>query len=338
MPLATVLLFASPGLSAADQVVATVGSHQITAKEVDAKIKPQMAALESRVYELKKDAIRSIADDYLLTQAAKKEKLSIDEFLKRQLDGNAVTEADVKKYYDDRKDLQSRFPVYGQIKDRLLQALRHQRENQQREALLERLRKDAPVTVMLAPPRMRVEFAGHPELGPKDAPVTIVEFMDFQCPFCRRAAPTIKQVREKYGDQVRLVYMDFPLNIHEHALDAALAARCAAEQGKFWPYHDQLFADQSKLAPADLKQDAKKLGLEPARFDACLDTGKYRSAVEADLKQGTGLGIDGTPAFFINGRPLTGAQPFTKFVSVIDEELAASRKQSASARKPARSN
>lgn len=180
---------------------------------------------------------------------------------------------------------------------------------------------------MLTAPRIDVKTAGHPELGAKDAPITIVEFSDFQCPFCGRAEPTLKQVREKYGDKVRVIYMDFPLGIHDHALDAASAGRCAGEQGKFWQFHDAMFADQTKLTPADLKANAKKLGLDTAKFNDCLDKGKYKAEIESDLAQGKDLGIDGTPAFFINGRPLTGAQPFEKFQSTIDEELAGGSKQ-----------
>ena len=131
---------------------------------------------------------------------------------------------------------------------------------------------------MLTAPRIQVKTAGHPEIGSKDAPITIVEFSDFQCPFCGRAEPTLKQVRAKYGDKVRLVYMDFPLGIHDHAIDAASAGRCAGEQGKFWQFHDAMFADQSKLTPPDLKASAKKLGLDTAKFDDCLDKGKYKAA------------------------------------------------------------
>jgi protein-disulfide isomerase len=314
-----------------DNVVATIGSHPITEKQVDARIKQKLAAIQSQIYELKKQAIESLADEYLIEQAARKENLSADDYLKHHLDGKKITADDAKKFYDQNKQLQARFPKYDQIKDRLVDALENQREEQEKTALLDKLRKDQPLSVKLTPPRVEVKFAGRPEQGAKSAPVTIVEFSDFQCPFCKRAEPTLKQVREKYGDKVRLVYMDFPLGIHQHAMDAALAGRCAAEQGKFWPFHDQMFADQNKLAPTDLKASAKKLGLDSATFDQCLDQAKYKSGVEADVNQGKDLGVDGTPAFFINGRPLTGAQPFPAFSGVIDEELAGSAKKQARA-------
>ncbi len=316
-----------PTAAESDQVVATVGDHKITEKELDAKIKPQLASIESQIYELKVQAIKSMADEYALEQAAKKENLTPEAYLKKHLPEKKLTDTDAKLFYDQRKDLQTRYPKFDEIKARLVEALQGQHDEQEREALLEHLRKQQPVTVMLTAPRVAVKSAGHPELGSKDAPVTIVEFSDFQCPFCGRAEPTLKQIREKYGDKTRLVYMDFPLGIHDHAIDAASAGRCAGEQGKFWQFHDAMFADQSKLAPADLKADAKKIGLDTAKFNDCLDSGKYKGAIEADMAQGRQLGIDGTPAFFINGRPMTGAQPFEKFQTTIDEELAGGQKQ-----------
>ena len=185
-------------------------------------------------------------------------------------------------------------------------------------------------------PRVEVASAGHPSIGPANAPITIVEFSDFQCPFCKRVEPALKQVREKYGDNVRLVYMDYPLPMHDHAIDAAKAGRCAEEQGKFWQYHDAMFTDQNKESPADLKAIAKNLGMDTAKFDTCFDQAKTEAGVKADLEQGKALGIDGTPAFFINGRMLAGAQPAESFNKIIDEDLAS--KGVASTSKQAKAN
>ena len=326
--IAMITMMASVSFAAdSDQVVATVGTHQITEKDLDAKIKPQLRTIESQIYDLKVQAIKSMADEYVVQQAAKKENLSASAYMKKHLPQKKITETDAKLFYDQHKEIQARYPKFDEIKARLTEALQSQHDEQETEALLNQLRKQQPVTVMLSAPRVEVKSAGHPEIGGKDAPVTIVEFSDFQCPFCGRVEPTLKQVRDKYGDKVRLVYLDFPLGIHDHAIDAASAGRCAGEQGKFWPFHDAMFANQSKLAPADLKADAKKLGLDTAKFDDCLDKGKYKGAIETDMAQGRDLGVDGTPAFFINGRPLTGAQPFDKFQSTIDQELAGGQKQ-----------
>jgi protein-disulfide isomerase len=305
----------------ANPVLAEIGSHKkITQQEVDAKIKAQL-------YDARKGALDDIVDDYLLQQAAKKDKLSVSDYLKREVDDKVaadVTDASAKKFYDDNKDKIAALKAlpYDKVKDRLIAALRQRDSQAQREELLARLRKQAGVKVLLQPPRIQVASAGNPALGPKNAPVKVIEFADFQCPFCRRAEDTIKAMREKYGDKVQLVYMDFPLSFHDHAMQAAGAARCAGEQDKFWQYHDALFADQSKLAPTDLKATAQKLGLDTKKFDACLDKGKYDVAIQQDLAEGRKLNVNGTPTFFIDGRELVGAQPLPRFQEIIDEELA----------------
>jgi len=307
-------------------VVATVGDHKISEKDLDAKVKPQIAQmhamLEKRVdqliadktFDLKRQTLESMTDDYLIQQAAQHDKLSVDDYLKKEYSGKSgVTDAEAKAFYDKNKSAGT--APYDKIKPQLMAMMN-------RQALLERLRKTEPVKIMLEPKRVVVDSGGHPTLGAKDAPVTIVEFTDFQCPYCKATQATLKDLRDKYGDKIRLVHMDFPLPFHSHAMDAANAARCANDQGKFWEFHDALFANQSKLAPADLKATAKSLGMNSAEFDACLDKAKYDSQIKADQAAGEKLGVDGTPAFFIDGRPLTGAQPPPKFEELIDDELA----------------
>ena len=163
--------------------------------------------------------------------------------------------------------------------------------------------------------------ADHPQRGGDNAPVTIVEYSDFQCPYCGQEESPLRQVLKKYGSQVRLVYMDFPLSFHQQAMGAAIAARCADEQGQFWAYHDALFENSSGLSTPALKTVAAQLGLDRASFDACLDEHKYESAVIADRTQGQRAGARGTPCFIVGGRSMSGAQPLSAFESVIDEEL-----------------
>src|SRR5260370_40098074 len=249
------IALAVPHASADDSktVVATVGDHKITEQDLDEKIKPQIeqmrAALAKRVddlirdktFDLKRRTLESMADDYLIAQAAQQQKLSVDDYVKKESSPpTAGTEADAKKFYDKNKTRQA--APFDQIKPQLMQMMN-------RQAMLERLHKTAPVKIMLEPKRVVVDSSGHPSLGAKDAPITIVEFTDFQCPFRRASENTVKQLRAKYGDKVRLVHMDFPLSFHSHSLDAAKAARCANDQNKFWQFHDSLFANQGKLAP-----------------------------------------------------------------------------------------
>jgi protein-disulfide isomerase len=158
--------------------------------------------------------------------------------------------------------------------------------------------------------------------GNPAAPVVIVEFSDFQCPFCRRVVPTLRGLLDKYKGQVSLAYLDFPLReIHDQAELAAEASRCAGEQGKFWEFHDLLFGQSSSLARDALVADAQSLGLDRERFGTCLESGKYKAAVEEDFQAGQRAGASGTPAFFINGVPLEGARPAADFEKIIDAEL-----------------
>jgi protein-disulfide isomerase len=190
-----------------------------------------------------------------------------------------------------------------------------------RERFIDTLKAKTPVTITLEAPRLEVAAAGRPAKGPADAPIEMIEFSDFQCPFCQRANPTVQQVLSTYGDRIHFVYRHYPLPNHPNARPAAEAAACADEQGKFWPYHDQLFANPNKLATADLKQHAVELGLDSARFNTCVDTHQAAAVVDADIKEADRTGMSGTPAFFINGRSLDGAQPFDAFKRIIDEEL-----------------
>ena len=166
-------------------------------------------------------------------------------------------------------------------------------------------------------------FAGAPLRGPEKAAVTIVKFEDYQCPYCKTVQPTFLELLKRYDGKVKLVHKDLPLEeIHPQARPAAEAARCAGEQGKFWNYHDRLYAQAPKLGAEDLKSAAKEVGLNLASFEQCFTSGKFKAAVQKDLNDGANLGLTGTPAFFINGREISGSQPVEAFAAIIDEELA----------------
>ncbi len=191
-------------------------------------------------------------------------------------------------------------------------------------------RKDAKVPPEEQP--SQVDLAGPVDVqvtnkdhirGNVDAPITIVEYSDFECPFCGRVQPTLEQIFDEYGDNVRLVYRHFPLSFHARAQKAGEASECADDQGKFWEYHDLLFANQSSLSGgiAQLKEWAGELGLNQQRFDDCLDNGNHAATVKNGLASGSQKGVTGTPGFFVNGISLSGAQPFEAFSAIIDSEL-----------------
>jgi protein-disulfide isomerase len=184
----------------------------------------------------------------------------------------------------------------------------------------------APQTPAQTPTRVDVTTAGHPAVGPATAPVTIVEFSDFECPFCGRLFPTLKSIEKIYLNRVRIVYRQFPLRkVHPRAEKAAEASLCAADQGHFWEMHDSLFGDQEHLTVDDLKARAAALKLDTTIFNACLDSGRKAAAVDSDIAEGAKAGVNGTPTMFINGRMMPGAQPFATIQAVIEEELQKSK-------------
>ena len=171
--------------------------------------------------------------------------------------------------------------------------------------------------------RVEVSVDDDPAWGPEDAPVTIIEFSDFECPFCTRfRKQTYDRIKEAYGDKIRFVYRDFPLvQLHPQAVPAAIAAQCANEQGKFWEYHDLLFLGDKPLGRDTYVAYADQLGLDVDEFSRCIDEERYMDEVQKDFEDGVAAGVRGTPTFFINGVPLVGAQPFENFQAVIEQEL-----------------
>jgi protein-disulfide isomerase len=312
-----------------NDVVATVGNISVTLAEVDQKAMQQPAnqfgdsKLVLALYEARRNAIDDIAGEKLIDMEAKSRGATTADVIDKEITSKiqAVTEADVVAWYNANPSRVQGAPL-EQLKTPIRNLLTQQRSAVAYESFVEQLKLKTPVRIALEPPRQKIDTAGSPAQGPANAPVELVEFSDFQCPFCYRAHPTVKQVLNTYGSKVRFVYRNYPLPNHPNARPAAEAAQCANEQGQFWPYHDRLFADQSKLGDDDLKASAAALGMDAAKFDACFDSHKYKARVDADLKAGNEAGVNGTPAFFINGRLLSGAQPYDEFKRVIDEELA----------------
>jgi protein-disulfide isomerase len=308
---------------------ARVGNRTITTKELDDRWRADDPASQAdatqKVYDGRRAALDAIIADMLLTEAAKKKNMSAEAFEMEEVGKRVkpVTDADVTTFYQANiNQMQGRpLEVMAPAIDRYLT---EQQRVQARQALIADLRKGGPdVRVLIDAPRRDVDIdSTDPSLGRSSAPVTLIEFSDFQCPFCQRVAPTLKKIRDTYGDKVRIVWKDFPLTqIHPQAFKAGEAAHCAGDQGKYWEYHDRLFANQQQLQPDELKKHAADLGLNATAFNACLDSSKYGERVRDGVAQGTRLGVNSTPTIYINGRMLSGAQPYEMFVSVIDEEL-----------------
>jgi protein-disulfide isomerase len=308
-----------------EEKIAEVDGQVIGRAEIEKATGKNLFDLKQQLYRLERQKLDEYIGATLLSREAKNRNVSVSTLLEQEVSGKIepVTEAQIRSFYDVNKN---RLPVeYDKVHDQIRDYLREQRVETQRAEYFKTLRSKAKIVTYLKPPavyRSEITYTGAPMRGSDKAPVTIVKFEDFQCPFCKSAQPTFKELLKKYDGKVRVVHKDLPLEaIHPLARQAAEAARCAGEQGKFWEYHDKLYAVSPKLSTDELKSSAREIGLDTAAFDQCFASGKYRGVVQKDLNDGAQLGLTGTPAFFINGREITGAQPLEAFAAVIDEEL-----------------
>jgi protein-disulfide isomerase len=226
------------------------------------------------------------------------------------------TEDQLEVYYEGL-DTQDSFES---VRQDVLQHIRELRRSKARAAYVEQLRKQAEIHIQLMPPSAQVDIASAYARGPASAPVVLVEFADYQCPYCQKVNPQIQQLQKEYGDKLTVVFKDFPLPMHHGSEKAAEASRCAGEQGKFWEYHDVLF--YSKLTELDaLKEHARVLKLDGDRFDACLDGGAEAGAVKKDLDEAKSLGLTGTPSFFVNGHFFSGVVDYAALKDIVNQQL-----------------
>jgi len=294
--------------------VAVVNGQTITQEELDKAAANDLRNLETK--RLQNDAtmaqdkqqvltraLEQLAADKLIEAEAKKLNMSKEQLLDAEVTSNVETpsDSDVEGFYNANKD---RIPIpkeqaLPQVKQYLIERSR----SRYHDALITRLKKQYGFKSYLEPLRAKIETAGFPSTGPATAAVTIVEFSDFECPFCGGLYPTLKQIEKNYAEK------------------AAEASLCANEQQHFWEFHDSMFGNQKELSVADLKQRAVDLKLDTAKFNECLDSGRQVAAIQSDLQEGARAGVTGTPALFINGRMLSGNQPYSEIKEIIDDEL-----------------
>jgi len=293
-------------------VVAEVNGREITLQEVDSKI-------AGEIYDARSGALEELVTDLVIETEAERRGLTTDELIEQQIEQlGAVDDAEIAAFFEENRSRMRPDETLENVGPQIRGFLEQQRE----QAALGALRDTAAVSIRLEPPRIEIAAIG-PSRGPDDAPVTIVEFSDYQCPFCGRAEPIVEQVLARYPDSVRLVYRHFPLDsIHPQARPAAIAAVCADAQGKFWEFHAKLFTSQRDLSAEKLTEFANEVELDLAALDVCRESEEAAEIVAADYAAGQAAGTTGTPAFFVNGIKLTGARPLEDFVEVIDAELA----------------
>jgi protein-disulfide isomerase len=314
-----VVLGTARAASGPDKAVAVIDGKPISAEDLDERAAPQLRELNAKIFEIKDQALTEMIDEQLLNQEAGRLALSVQQLLDREVDSQVAkpTPADVESYFNEIKDRISR-PL-EEIRPEILKYLAETRRRAAYDGYLSGLRSREKVVVLLAPPRTMVSIDPARVRGPANAPITIVEFSDFECPYCGGVEETLRQLESRYPTQIRLAYRDLPF--HRRAEPAAEASRCALAQGKYWPYHDLLFGNQQHLENGDLSKYAARLKMDAKTFDQCIAHKIYAADIQHDLDEGQKFGITGTPTFFINGMILIGATPLEDFARLIDREL-----------------
>jgi len=300
-------------------VVTTVGNRSITKQEVVQGAALSLYQLDQQRHFLMQRTLERLINEELLAAEAARRHITVSQLLSEASQSESIARladlpAPVKRlkvetHTDGSAPTSSQRPT---------------EEARIRQALLVSLRRQADIRIFLQapePPILQVSVDDDPSIGPSDAPITIVEFSDFQCPYCKKSVSDLKDLLRIYGQRIRLVYRDYPGPNHPYAMQAAEAAECASEQGRFWEYHDLLFDRQTTERGWDFLQLAKDLGLREEIFTECIRSPRARTEVVNDLQDGMALGITSTPTFFVNGRPLIGAHPVADFQTLIDQLL-----------------
>ena len=315
-----------------DDVVATIGDQPVQRAELLTvaafaleeteleRLRCQVEADRSQD-EVLQTFLRQLVHERLLDLEAGRTGMTVEAILASVYETvPPIENQEIEAFYRENR---SRIPyALAEVAGQIRAFLRQQAEQRAEAEFLTVLERRFAVEYRLEPFRVDVAADGFATLGPQGAPVTIVEFSDFECPYCARVQPALQRAKREYGDKLRIVYRHYPLaNIHADAQKAAEASLCAGEQGMFWEMHDLMFAEQATLSVPDLKDKAGRIGLDRAAFDACLDSGRHDETVRDDIRAGAAAGVSGTPALFVNGRPLTGAVPFEAIAATIDDEL-----------------
>lgn len=302
----------------AHAVVATVGTRTITLRELEQAAALPLYQADRQRDTILRSALQDMIDEELLRTAASRQGIS-----EAQLLANASQSPDIARLAN-LPDPATRLQASATRDGTRDAPMERQEPSKIRRALLVALRRQTPIEVRLPklePPVVSVNIDDDPSLGAADAPITIVEFSDFQCPYCKLSAPVIRELMRQYPGQLKVVYRDYPGPNHPYAAQAAEAAQCAGDQHSFWEYHDLLFDRQVPGSGWNFRALADELQLDSAAFAACLQSGRYREEVKLDLRDALKLGISSTPTFFVNGRPLVGARPIADFQALIESSL-----------------
>lgn len=303
--------------------VLEVGETKMTLADFERVHPTAMFQARNAFYETQKKVLEGYVEDLLLEQQAKKENLTVPQLLERHVASTLPkdpSDESLRVYYEGVETNESFEAMRGKIAD----SIRRRRMAKARAAYIDSLRAQATVAVRLTPPRVQVPLNSTPVRGSRNAPVTLIEYADYECPYCQQIQPVLDRLRAEYSDKVAFVYKDMPLPMHGNAQKASEAAHCAGAQGRYWEYHDEIVSGKP-LAIANLKEVARGLKLDGARFDKCLDSGEQADVIKSSMAEAQGLGIQGTPSYLINGRFLSGMLTYETLRDIVEEELAGSR-------------
>lgn len=311
------------------QVLAVFDGQAIGESQLPASEQAELQRMMVQVYGVRLRALHEVLDSKLVAAEAKKKGVSVDDLFKFEVLSKVSdpTDAEVSAYYEAHPRM-AKQPLDA-VKDNIRQEIKSLEIEKARttyiQSLWEHALSDGDLALVMPPPVIRLPVDKARLRGDPKAPVTIVEFSDFGCPYCRAVEPELKELLAKYQGKIRLSYRDFPLvELHPQAYLAAEASRCAGEQGKFWEYHDLLFANPEKQTREGLIADALTVKMDETQFDSCLSSERYKPEIDQDIQLGSHIGVVSTPGFFINGNFIGGAQPLAVFEKAIDEALSAS--------------
>lgn len=308
--------------SSSKEVVAQVGGASITLEEVDRHAAGKLQSLRNQEYEVRRQALDELIAERLIQKEAENRGLTQDALLKVEVDDKVTppTAEDIKKIYDQNRAAAGTRTLQ-ELSPLIERSLRERRLAERAGRFRDDLKAKQGVKVTLEAPRVAISVpADAPALGPASAPVTIVEYLDYQCPFCHRAQVAVDEILGRYPDRVRFVHRDFLLG-KPRSLPAARAARCAGEQGKFWDYHRDLLLNPGSMSDEDLQSRAVRLGMDARKFAVCVASDRFDADIKQATESGHSMGIDATPTFFVNGRRLVGVQSADQLAEVIENEL-----------------
>ena len=305
--------------SAAEPVIAEVDGVKLTRADLERKNPARLFQARNAYYEAERKAIDEFIDEYLLERQAKKEGVSIAELLERHVNSKIAGDPseDALRVYYEGVDTNESFEA---VRPKIVEHLRGRRAARVKAAYMKSLRSEAAIALRVDAPRVQISLQDTPIRGSQSAPVTLVEYADYECPYCQQIAPVLARLSEEYADRLAFAYKDVPLPMHTNAQKASEAAHCAGNQGKYWQYHDLLFASK-QLDAARLTEHAQTLRLDTEAFNKCLESGEKSALVKAQLAEAQTLGLSGTPSFFINGRFFSGMLPYEKLKEIVEEEL-----------------